>query len=171
MHTWGDEGVDWEGIGDAAEYIGRNLRRWGRVGVTTTKEKYGTVRVYCGFGWYQLFSITHPGYVYSRYPNWLWSLDCLYLSRLIRPLNRVVVPYQRWLYTYFYGRALKKWPHLRLEILSGADWNELLAKYGVHSVRTGPNSYEIKYDWHPDNFVYLKQDCSEEQVMQGIMEE
>lgn len=157
MHDWGNDKVDWKGISEAAEYIALNLRKWGRVGVTDYKEKYGTVRVYCNFGWYQLHSITHPGWAYSQYPKWLWSLDCLYLSRIVRYANPLIIPYQIWLYKYLYGRALRKWPHLRLEILSGADYNELFKEYGVHMVRTSENSYDIHYDWHPDNYVYPKQ--------------
>jgi hypothetical protein len=126
MHRWGDEGVDWKGISDAANYIGKFLRRWGRVSVTQTKEKYGTARVYCAFGWYQIHSITHPGYVYSRYPRWLWRLDCYYGNYLTRPLNYLAVPFQKWLYRIAYQRALRKWPHLAGEILMGADFIELL---------------------------------------------
>ncbi len=151
IHNWGDPNVDWDGINDAAEFIGEGLRRWGRIG-TNYKEKYGTVRVYCSLGWYQMFSVTHPGYAYSRYPNWLWHLDCMYISRLMPLINRVVVPYHEWLYTRYYGLALKKWPHLRLEILSGADYHELLGKYGVHLIRTEENCFEVRYDWHPDNW-------------------
>jgi hypothetical protein len=154
MHSWGDENVDWDGLNKAAEFIGRNLRRWGRVNVFQYKEKWGTVRVYCSFGWSQLFTITHPGYAYSRYPDWLWQLDCKYISKLMGPLNRIVVPYQIWLYKFLYGRALKKWPHLRLEILSGADYHQLLAKFGVHYVRKSEYQYEAYIDWHKDNFVY-----------------
>lgn len=158
MHAWGDKDVDWKGINDAAEYIGTNLRRWGRVNVTQWKEKYGTVRVYCSFGWYQLFSITHPGYVYSRYPKWLWSLDCAVLSRFVTKLNFLVIPLQVRLYKHLYKKALEKWPHLRLEILSGADHSELLKEHGVHHIRTSKNGYEIRYDWHPDNFKFPNED-------------
>lgn len=153
MHNWGQEDVDWNGISDAAEYIGLNLRRWGRVGMSQWKEKWGTVRVYCSFGWYQLHSITHPGWVRSVYPQWLWWLDCHYLSRVVGLLNPIVCWLQARLYTYLYGRALRKWPHLRLEILSGADYPELLQKYGVHLVRDSKNGYTIHIDWHENNFV------------------
>lgn len=130
MHTWGDEKVDWKGIGDAADYIGHKLRRWGRINVTTTKEKWGRVCVYCNFGWSQLFSITHPGYVYSRYPNWLWHLDCIYFSRVVRRLNWLIVREQKWWYRVIYTRAIHKWPHLVKEILYGADYpEELIALY------------------------------------------
>lgn len=157
MHSWGDEGVDWQGISDAAEFIGRNLRKWGRVNVTQYKEKYGTVRVYCSLGWHQVHCITHPGYAYSQYPNWLWYLDCLYLSRIVRYLNWLIIPVHKYMYTWFYGRALRKWPHLRLEILSGADYPELLNRYGVHVVRDSENGYTIHHDWHPDNFQAQKE--------------
>lgn len=126
MHSWGDDNVDWDGISEAAYYIGTNLRKWGRVSVRDMKEKWGTVRVYCSFGWYQLHSITHPGYAYSEYPRWLWNLDCTYLSKCMWLFNWFVVPCQKLLYRYFYKRAVRRWPHLRAEILSSADFPELL---------------------------------------------
>jgi hypothetical protein len=128
MHHWGEEGVDWKGIGDAADWIGKQLVRWGRVSVTQSKEKYGTVRVYLHFGWESPHSITHPGYAYSQYPKWLWRL--CYTRPVLwffeRVLNRVVIPYQQWLYRLVYKLALKKWPHLKREILDGADYPEFL---------------------------------------------
>lgn len=152
MHIW-DGGSDDIEIGYAAVYIGRGLKKWGRVSVSDMKEKFGTARVYCRFGWDQVHCITHPGYHFSQYPKWLWTLDCLYFSFVVGYLNYIVVPYQKWLYTYMYGRALRKWPYLRLEILSGADYPELLGKYGVHCVRRSESYYQIYYDWHPDNGI------------------
>lgn len=128
MHKWGDEGVDWKGIGDAAHWIGVQLRRWGRVGVIQTKEKFGTARVYCHFGWSQVHCVTHPGYAYNQYPKWLWVLDCNVGSRLIGLVGRAVIPYQRWLYRRVYFAAVKRWPHLEAEILDGADYSELLKR-------------------------------------------
>lgn len=127
MHDWSDEGVDWKGINDAAEYIGTFLVRWGRVPVRSWKEKYGTVRVYLSLGWHQFHSITHPRYVYGQYPKWLWSLDCRYGSRILAPLNRLlVVRYHAWLYRLAYKRAVAQWPHLAKEICWAADFWELL---------------------------------------------
>ncbi len=126
MHKWGEDGVDWDGIDSAASYIGTNLIRFGRVRVSDMKEKYGTVRVYCSFGWYQLHCITHPNYAYNQYPKWLWNIDCNYLSKVIPLMNWFIVPYQKLLYSYFYNRAIRKWPHLKQEILDSADWSELL---------------------------------------------
>lgn len=171
MHNWGDENVDWEGIGEAAWFIAKNLRRWGRVGVRDWKEKYGTVRVYCSFGWSQIQCIVKPGWCFNRWPRWLWLLDCNVGRHLVRPLNKIVVPYQTWLYTYIYGRAIKKWPHLRLEILSGADYHELLKKYGVHTIKTADRSSEIHYDWHKDNFVYPKEDPEDLPYFERSMDE
>jgi hypothetical protein len=125
-HNWGDENVDWEGISDAASYIGCRLIREGRVPVTCIKEKYGTVRVYCGFGWHSLLSITHPNYChYGPYPEWLMHLDIYYLSKIISRLP-FVRSYHRFTYRRVYAAAVKKWPHLREEILTDADWPEEL---------------------------------------------
>lgn len=125
MHRWGDKDVDWLGIEDAAGFIASSLRKWGRISVDG-KEKWGTVRVYCTLGWYQFHSITHPGYAFSQYPKWLWHLDCDWGPRILRPLNWIVLPYHRWLYRRCYQLALERWPHLRKEILSAADFSELL---------------------------------------------
>jgi hypothetical protein len=157
MHRWGDD-VDWAGINKAAEFIGTNLRKWGRVNVMQYKEKFGEVRVYCSFGWTQLHNITHPGHAYSRYPGWLWKLDIYYISRLISLLNCIVVPYHIWLYKLLYRKAIKRWPHLRLEILSGADHSHLLGEHGVHVIRTSENGCQIMIDWHPDNFQSKRED-------------
>ena len=126
MHSWGDENVDWKGINSAAEFIGVNLRRWGRVNVRDYKEKFGTVRVYCSLGWHQFHSITHPGWCRAQYPKWLWHLDCRVGSKIISPLNRVILPYHIWLYRHLYSMAVRKWPHLRREILCMADYGDLL---------------------------------------------
>lgn len=126
MHNWGDDSVDWKGINDAARYIAEYLVRWGLINVRDYKEKWGTVRVYLSLGWHQLHSITHPRHVWCRYPKWLWQIDCLYISRCMRPLNYLVVPYHKWLYRRAYRNAVEMWPHLRKEILCAADFSELL---------------------------------------------
>lgn len=125
-HRWGG-GFEYFGeVGEAAEEIGMFLKRWGRVGVIQTKEKYGTARVYLSFGWSQMFSITHPGYVYSRYPQWLWKFDIYYISKVVRLFNPIVVRWHHFLYRLAYRRAIAKYPMIREEILCGADYSELL---------------------------------------------
>ena len=99
MHKWGDPDVDWNGISEAAYWIGKQLRRWG-ISVSDCKEKYGTVRVYCSLGRWGA-----PG-----------------------PLNKyVIIPIQQRIYRWVYMYAVRrKWPHLAGEILMGADFEEYL---------------------------------------------
>lgn len=123
MHFWGDEGVDWAGIDAAAEYIGERCRKLGRIPVTQYKEKFGTVRVYCHFGVWGLHGLLKPSHVYYRWPKWTRRFS----DWFIRPLTFLLAPWQRFVYRDSYRRALKKWPHLREEILCSADFDELLA--------------------------------------------
>lgn len=113
-------------VSDAARFIGLFLRKWGRVPVRSFKEKYGSVRVYLSLGWYQFHCIFYPGFAYSQFPKWLWKLDCTYGSILIRLVNKLVLPYHIWLYKLAYKKAIKKWPHIKNEILSCSDYPELL---------------------------------------------
>ena len=92
MHAWGEPGVDWVGISEAAEYIGDYLRKRG-LAVLGVKEKYGEVRV------------------------------SVYMS-----VSGVRGYIDRFLYRRAYKLALKRWPHLRSEILEGADWPEYLRR-------------------------------------------
>lgn len=126
MHSWGhwpDE--EFDKVNDAAEYIGEGLRRWFRVGVIQYKEKFGTVRVYCHLGWSAFYEVWRPGYVWV--PTWWpWRLD-LKISQVVMPLvNFISIPIMISGYRYFYKSALKKWPHLREEILCCADFPEYL---------------------------------------------
>jgi len=125
MHYWGDEGVDWNAINDAAYEIAMDLKKW-RIQVRDWKEKYGTVRIYCSLGWYQFHNITHPGHCFCRYPKWLWKLDCRYFRRVFGIINRFVIPLHIRAYRKAYKNAIKKYPHIREEILCCADWDELL---------------------------------------------
>lgn len=155
MHTWGDENVDWEGIDAAASFIGHELKKWGRVPVRQVKEKFGYVCVYTGLGWDSIHDITHPGHAWIRYRGpikWLYFKTYTLQQYIFTIINKVIVPYHKWLYSYTYGRALKKWPHLREEILHGADFAEYLSAHGVHYIKTEDRSYETRYDWHPDNW-------------------
>ncbi len=128
MHFWGDKDFSDEQfnqVGDAAEYIGSNLLKWFRIGVRQRKEKYGTVRVYCSLGFSSLYSLWRPHYVWI--PKWWpYSLD-LNISRYLMPLvNFIALPIQQIGYRYIYKQAVKKWPHLKNEILCCADFSEYL---------------------------------------------
>lgn len=141
MHQWGDENVDWKGINDAAEFVGDYCARWARFR-GQTKEKYGTVRFYAHLGYLSLHGLVYPGYVYSQFPNWLWTLDIYVISPLLqKTFSWVWNPWQKFIYKRAYKLAVKKWPHLRKEILSGADHLELL-----------DDCDDIKLNWYPPSF-------------------
>lgn len=125
MHSWGDENVDWDGINDAAHYIASFLKRWARVSVLDYKEKFGTVRVYCHFGWYGVYGIWRPSHCWV--PKW-WPYEFdLWLAgtKLFELINRIAIPLQQRAYSWIYKRAVQKWPHLYHEIVSQADYGEL----------------------------------------------
>ncbi len=127
MHDWSEEIFDWAGLDKAIDYLDKNLRFWGRISVYQAKEKFGTARIYCSLGWNSLLGITHPGYYHYRpYPKWLMIFDIYVLSRIISSLNFIILPYHEWLYKKVYSNAVKKWPHLKKEILCCADYSELL---------------------------------------------
>ena len=124
MHDWGDKDVDWGGIDDACEFIGDRLVKLGRIHVSQTKEKFGTVRVYCSFGLDSFYGIWRPRHMWV--PTWWpWKLDLTVFNWISPLLNKVVIPYQKWLYKQTYRKAVQKWPHLYDEIVSCADWGEL----------------------------------------------
>lgn len=125
MHTWGDESVDWTGISDAAEYIYNYLLRW-HCPVRDHKEKWGTVRVYTSLHWERGWLFQHlfyPNYVYYQFPRWVRTVDYWIPTHWLNP---ILHPFYCWLYRRAYQDAILKWPHLRLEILNGADYDELL---------------------------------------------
>ena len=125
MHQWGNRNVDWKGIDDAAYYIAHWLKTWVRLPVHQYKEKFGTVRVYCTFGWYGIYGIWRPSY--GWYPKW-WPMKLdfwLAESWGWRQLNKVVILVQQKAYAWRYKKAVEKWPHLKDEIVSQADFGEL----------------------------------------------
>jgi hypothetical protein len=118
-------------LDEIAHEIGVFCRRWGRISVSQTKEKYGTVRVYCGFGYYSLHSLIFPGWVYKhpKFPKWLWSLDIYYLSSIIGWFHPILYRYQTWIYSMAYWKQIKKYPHLFDEITGSMDWPEHIGFY------------------------------------------
>lgn len=114
---------------EAASYIGRGLRKWGRINVSQYKEKFGTVRVYCSLGYYEiLHGLFYPGYAYYQFPKWLVEVDHFlsFTLRLNVPLNWVAIPYHKFLYRRYYREAVRRWPGIRRRILGSADYPELL---------------------------------------------
>lgn len=126
-HEWGDEDFDWTALEDAITFCVKNMRRWGRICVHG-KEKYGTMRlefVTFGFTLHQFF---FPPYLFKHklMPKWLWCLDQNLVYGKFRVYNWLVnwwyVPYQKWLYRFILNRAVKKWPHIKEEIIDTNLW-------------------------------------------------
>lgn len=127
MHSYGS----WpdEKFGDverASYFIGEWLRRWSRMSVSQCKEKFGTARVYCSFGWESFYQIAYPGYMWVQ-SWWPYKLDLWisYHTPLWVWVNQIVVPIHKKLYVWRYKKAIQKYPYLYNEILSMADWGEL----------------------------------------------
>lgn len=133
MHSWGNWPDEmFSKVGDAAYEIGTFCRRWGRLAVTDSKEKYGTVRVYLMFGCRDLHGFFYPGYVYIGYPRWLFKLVGknvgwhIMTFPFFRPVQSLVFHWQKFIYRLAYKRALKKFPEIKEEILCCADFDEFL---------------------------------------------
>lgn len=125
MHSWGDKDFHyWEEINQAAEMIAKFCLTWGRISVRDWKEKWGTVRVYCGFGYSSLGGVISPRTMwYGNWPKWSQWVWWVYIPNWI---NRLIIPYQAWIYRIAYKRAIQKYPMIREEILCCADWDEYL---------------------------------------------
>lgn len=112
-------------LDQVAQFIGKRLLK-ARIPVSDFKEKWGTVRVYCTFGWYSLHDIVYPGFHFNHFPLWLQNLDYYVISHVVQRLSNLAFPLQvRW-YRQTYKKALEKWPHLRYPILECADYPEYL---------------------------------------------
>lgn len=112
-------------VHEAALWVGKELLRL-RIPVRDMKEKWGEVRVYCGFGYWSFHELVYPGYAFNQFPSWLLWLDIHFLSPLIQHLYWIIEPLHRWWYRRTYKKALEKFPDLRHNLLIGADWPELL---------------------------------------------
>ena len=127
MHSYGDSDftdANFLEVEDAAYFIGGWLRKWVRMEVIQIKEKFGTVRVYGGFGWHSLYSIWRPHYCWV--PMWWPSKIDKFLSSFLLPLlNKIFVPMQKKAYAWRYKKAVQRWPYLYEEIVCCADFGEL----------------------------------------------
>ena len=126
MHTYGKWPDKYFGqIEDAAYEIGTFIVRWGRMGVMQTKEKFGTVRVYCSFGFDCIHGLIWPRHCWIH-KLWPYRFD-LWISRFLQPvINPILIFLQKKIYRLAYKRAVKKYPHLWKEILVMADFGPML---------------------------------------------
>lgn len=110
----------------AAYEIGKFLLKWGRIPVRQTKAKFGTVRVYCSFGYYSFHCFFNPQHIFVRWPKWLYGIDLQISSYIMPILNKIVIPYQQFIYRRAYERAVKRFPTITGNILCCADFPEVL---------------------------------------------
>lgn len=125
MHRWGDKDVDWAGINDCCEILSNYCLKWARLG-GSTKEKFGTVRFYAQFNGLSLHNLFYPGYHYYQFSRKIIYLDENLISKILSPLNPLFFQWQKFIYKRAYKICLKKYPHLREEILCCADYPEYL---------------------------------------------
>lgn len=109
-----DDTIDYKLLNDTMMYIVTYMKRWGNIGAHY-KEKYGSIRISPYFFDGSLHSITHPGYVYSQYPDWLWKLDCKYIQPFFenKSITNWIRSYQYKVYRRAYQNALKLYPNAR----------------------------------------------------------
>jgi hypothetical protein len=124
FHHWNDTDFDWQSLYMAIDEATNIMQKFGRIGVHS-KEKFGTARWTIDLCDGTLHSMTHPGYVYSQYPNWLWRFDvtCRPL-RFFAPLIRL---WQRKVVKFAFNYVCNKYPHIDKEIVMDAP-EELLSE-------------------------------------------
>lgn len=106
--------------------IGNYLVKYGRICVSQTKEKFGSVRVYCYFGYSCIYNIFYPRRMYIHWPKWLYRIDLAISPYVLKIINPLVIPYQKFIYKKAYAKAVEENPHLAREIILFADWSEFL---------------------------------------------
>ena len=126
MHQWGDEWFEKHGesLDAAVMYLARFAKRWGRLG-GQAKEKFGTLRFYAKFH-SQLHDLVYVGHYYIRWGRFGQALDSIYMRKFFNPVRSAIAWYQIKIYRAAYKSTLKKFPHLRMEILCDADYDEFL---------------------------------------------
>lgn len=119
--------IDYGALDDIAYSIGQDLRFW-RVSVRDTKEKHGTVRVYCSFGIDSLHTLVYPGYAYNQFPDWLRKLDARVISPFLYKsgLGSLTARLHTKVYAKVYKKYMDRYPQYARNILAGADYRELL---------------------------------------------
>lgn len=130
-HDWNEDSFDWHSLGKACNFF-LYLRSIGRVQISSTKEKYGTMRLEFLFwaGHYHEFmhSMIYPGRLFIKWPYLVRLIDMYVFTPIARysGLCRLVTMYQRLVFNVLTIIAVKKWPHIRYEIMSELEFRDLL---------------------------------------------
>lgn len=144
-HDWSDDTFDWKSLNEALSTGTTLMKRLGRIGVHS-KEKYGSCRwsLYLFDG--TLHSLTHPGYVYSQYPKWLWSFDVEH-----RPLKFLKYPINFWqklVVKATFSYLVYKYPNIADEIISDAPRELLTKKLGKRAGRLWKTTCKTCNQWY-----------------------
>lgn len=127
MHKWGDKNFDWNALDNAGRDLNFIFKTFGRIGLHW-KEKWGCLRTSTYFFDGSLHSLTHPSYVYSQYPKWLWTFN-VYYSRYFFKYTGLLFLIRHWqyiVYTLGYTYICIKYLHIVNEIMHDAENYELL---------------------------------------------
>jgi hypothetical protein len=157
MHYWGDEDFDWDSLNKVIDLFYTYLPLLGRICVHP-KEKYGTLRL--DFFHFlssdtAFHSLIWPQYLCSRYTSkWRWKVKVnlpgfedyyipwsLWVDRYIfteilvkTRLIKVFWAYQRLIFNIVTVIAVKKYKHIKDEILHELEFDDLLYKFVKKSI-------------------------------------
>lgn len=128
-HVWNDGWEYWKDLGDAIHFCKKHWRAWGRIGIAFSKEKWGVFNHNCQFYWgsWPIHELVKPGYTYYQWPKWLMLIEMEYLSKAVKYIGMrwLVQQWQKLVYNVVLWRALRKWSHIRDELLCDADYDML----------------------------------------------
>ena len=169
IHYWGDEDFDWDSLYKAEKELRHTMKRYGRIGVHS-KEKYGTLRFSIYFCDGTLHSFTHPGYVRSQYPKWLWCFDLDYRPlKLFKPLINF---WQKLIVKYAFTKTCNKYPHIVQEIVMNAP-DRLLPPYlELIRAKLWTRSCKKCEEWNTTDLIYCKScgknQCAVNYIREGV---
>jgi hypothetical protein len=129
-HEWGSE-FDWKSLGKACRFFSTYLRLVGRIQMIGTKEKYGTMRLewFVWNGHYNelLHAMIYPGQLFIRWPVWMRRIDKVITAFCAKiGICKLISVYQRFIFNIVTLIAVKRWPHIRYEIMDELEFRDLL---------------------------------------------
>jgi hypothetical protein len=152
-HYWGDEDFDWESLYAAEREAVDIMQKFGRIGVRS-KEKYGTIRWSIFLCDNRLHSFTHPGYMGSRYPKWLWKIDIMH--PLLTPVGWAIRAWQKQVVQFAFKYVCNKYPHIVDEILQDAPAELLPENLALITKRQWSRQCKSCDEWNTTDLVTCK---------------
>lgn len=150
-HYWGDEDFDWNSLYKAERELYQIMTKYGRIGVHS-KEKYGSLRFSIYFCDGSLHSFTHPGYVYSQYPKWLWILNCEY--KILNLFLPIINFWQKLVLQYAFTKVCDKYPHITEEIIHDMEHGVLPPDLELIRARGWSSTCNSCKSWYTtDNYI------------------